>query len=60
LGSPLPTTADIGADGADNPRRADRARVAERADEDDDEEDRIGKLTTNLRKMVKIGFHRKM
>ena len=60
MGSPLPTTADIGANGADNPRRADRARVAERADEDDDEEDRIGKLTTNLRKMVKIGFHRKM
>ena len=51
---PCATTADIGADGADNPRRADHVRVAKRANEvDDDEEDRIGKLTTNLRKMVK-------
>ena len=42
---PCATTADIGADGADNPRRADRARVAERADEvDDDEEDEVGEL----------------
>ena len=42
-GRPCFTTADISAGGLGCPRRADRARVAERAGEvDDDEEDEVG------------------
>ena len=44
-GSPCPTTADISAGGLGHARRANRARVAERAGEaDDGEEDEVGAL----------------